>query len=209
MCGDTLDPTGAQGPPPSIDRLRQRMRAGDREAVGEFVRYYGAQVRRRVRGGMLRSHSRVFDSEDILSTLARRLGGLVRDGGLRAESEGELWSLVLTISGHAVLRKNEVSGRYRRLEQGADAGVGHALSARAASRAETDDPSRALEHEVGRAIDSLEDETDREILRLWLGGKTLRDIAGALGLPQPTARWRWGRIKTALRARLEDEERRV
>jgi DNA-binding CsgD family transcriptional regulator len=185
------------------------MRAGDREAVGEFVRYYGAQVRRRVRGGMLRSHSRVFDSEDILSTLARRLDGMVREGDVRAENEGELWSLVLKISGHAVLRKNEVSGRYRRLERGGDENVGRTLSERAASRAEPPDPSRELEMEVARAIELLDDETDREILRLWLAGKSLREISEVLESPQPTIRWRWGRIKQRLRTHLEDQERRL
>ena len=100
MSGDTNSPTaGATSP---AEALLGRMRGGDRDAAAEFVRRYGDLIRLRVREKLGASLRRVLDSEDVLSTVARRLDGIVHDGRLRAGTQAELWSLVTAIANHAV-----------------------------------------------------------------------------------------------------------
>ena len=62
-----------------LDSLVSRMAAGDREAVGTFLSLYGPMIRRRVRGKLRMSVRRLFDSQDILSTVGRRLDTIVRE----------------------------------------------------------------------------------------------------------------------------------
>ena len=52
--------------------LLARIRAGDRDAAAAFLDRYGPLVRRRVRGKLGQQMRRVFDSQDLWSTLARR-----------------------------------------------------------------------------------------------------------------------------------------
>ncbi|MFM9994440.1 MAG: hypothetical protein ACKVU4_01420, partial [Phycisphaerales bacterium] len=75
---------GADHDPRFLDpeALLQRMRRGDRAAAGEFVNRYGSRLLRRIRSKLSQPMRRVFDSVDILSTLARRLDRFVSSGQL-------------------------------------------------------------------------------------------------------------------------------
>jgi hypothetical protein len=74
---------------PDFDALLARMRAGDRDAAAAFVTRYGTRIRRRLRGKMSPSIRRLFDSQELMSTVARRLDAFVRSGRLAAVSEGQ------------------------------------------------------------------------------------------------------------------------
>ena len=73
-----------------VTALLQQMRAGDRGAAAVFVTRYGSRIRRRIRGKLSRAMRRIFDSQDILSTLGRRLDSFVHSGGVQATSEAAI-----------------------------------------------------------------------------------------------------------------------
>ena len=67
-----------------LDTLIARMRAGDRAAAAAFITQYGDRVRRRVSGKLSPAMRRLFDSQEIMSTVARRLDHCVSGGELAA-----------------------------------------------------------------------------------------------------------------------------
>lgn len=180
----------------AIDVLLARMRAGDREAAAEFIQKYGSRVRRRVRGKLGRAMRRLFDSHDILSTVSRRLDDYVRNGRLEAVREEQLWALVYRIAENALVDKSRIFRRLQRVED-ADGPFAHDLLRRL-ERAETE-RTEGARIEVDEALQSLDDLTDREILILWLHGKTHTSIAEHVGLAPTGIRKRWQKIKSRLR----------
>ncbi|MFT3684395.1 MAG: hypothetical protein QM783_05610 [Phycisphaerales bacterium] len=90
---------------PSVKTLLEAMGRGERQAAAEFVMRYGPLIRRRVRGKLRPSMRRLFDSEDILSTLGRRLDNHIHGGSFEPRSETELWSLVYAIAERSVVEK--------------------------------------------------------------------------------------------------------
>src|SRR5262249_29722926 len=109
-------PEGAAGkgrPDPSahLRALLLRMRRGDRHAAAEFVVENADSIRRRFRRRISGSVRRLFDSADLVSTVARRLDGIVGRGRLAAGSVGELWSLVMVVGRYSL---SEHAGRARR-----------------------------------------------------------------------------------------------
>jgi len=165
-----------------VESLLRRMQAGDREAVGEFIERYGDRVRRRVRGQLGPSVRRLFDSLDILSTVARRLDGLVRSNQLQADTQGQLWTLVFRIATNAVIDRRRV---YQRLQgvEGPDAPFAISLRKRLES-AEHERGEEGCELELDRVLRAVPDETDRQILELWLRDMSHVAIANVLELPQ-------------------------
>ena len=87
-----------------VESLLHRMRAGDRHAAAEFVTKYGPRIRRRVRARMNPSMRRIFDSEELLSTMARRLDQFVHEGRMTAENQARL-----SASGDGSCRRRIVS----------------------------------------------------------------------------------------------------
>ena len=60
-------------PQENVESLLRRMRNGDREAAAQFITRYEDRIRRRIRGKLNPSVRRLFDSQDIFSTIGRRL----------------------------------------------------------------------------------------------------------------------------------------
>ncbi len=182
--------------------LIRRMREGDRDAVGEFIARYGDRIRRRVRGRLSPGMRRVFDSHEILSTVARRLDELVSARQLRASEEGELWALVLRIARNAVVDKARLLERLRRAE-----GVDRQLAEELRAELERADAARAGggDDRLRALVGSIEDDTDRRILEMWLREVPHVAIARALGLPAGTVRRRWAGIRATLARRLADD----
>lgn len=177
--------------------LLDRMRGGDREAAAEFMQRFGPAVRRRVRVKLGMSMRRVFDSEDVLSTVTRRLDEVVRRGRLRTETEAGLQALVLRILDFALREKVRAHQRGRR-GQGSDHPLTHGED-------EVPDRSRqpyptCFETDSDTLMRSLDDDLDQEILLLRMHGNQLANIARSLGLEGPFVRKRWQRIHTRLAA---------
>lgn len=171
------------------------MRAGEREAAAIFITRYGSRLRRRIRGKLSSSMRRVFDSQDILSTVGRMLDVYVRDGKMEAASELQLWSLVLRMADNAVINKAKLFGRLEKVEEE------DGPFAREVLRRLHEAESRIREGamvEIERAIDLFKDNVDRQVLTLWLVGRPLGEIAELLDLTSQAVRKRWQTIKSIL-----------
>lgn len=172
------------------------MREGDREAAAAFITRYGSRVRRRIRGKLGPTMRRVFDSQEILSTVGRRLDLYVRSGRLQAVGEGQLWSLIFRIADNALIDKVRVFQRLQAVES-SDSEFAMALLAKL-ERAESSEPDGA-DFEIERAFDIISDQTDRQILTLWLLGQPHTVIAAEIGIAATGVRKRWQSIKERLR----------
>jgi DNA-directed RNA polymerase specialized sigma24 family protein len=191
--------------PPDADALLARMQSGDRDAVGVFIDVYGDRIRRRVRAQLRPGVRRVFDSQEILSTVARRLDELVHTGDLRATEEAQLWSLIFRIATNAVIDKSKALARLRRAEKSDRVFARRLLSQIERSSAGRPTADGAAEEEIARLLRAVPDPIDRQILELWLRDTSLAAIATALELPDGTVRRRWGNVKATLERHLRDD----
>ncbi len=182
-----------------VSALLEQMRAGDRSAAALFITRYGSRIRRRIRGKLSPAMRRIFDSQEIMSTLGRRLDLFVRSGGLTATSEGELWALVFRMADNAVVDKARV---FRRLEvvEDDDGPFAHYLlqRLRSAENATTD----GADVEIGIVLSSISDQIDRQILYLWLAGIRHSAIAEHVDLAPTAVRKRWQKIRGKLHDQL-------
>lgn len=185
------------------DLLLERMRSGDRAAAAEFIERFGTRIRRRVRGKLGPAMRRLFDTQEILSTLGRRLDQFILAGRLRAETAPELWSLVFRIADNALVEKSRV---FRSLEakEGEDSPLAYRMLGRL-READGHSPD-GPEIELERALGILEPGIDREILSLWLTGHQHNHIAESLGLAPTAVRKRWQKIRERLREFYEGTE---
>ncbi len=175
-------------------QLLGRMRGGDRQAAAEFISEYGSRIQRRARPRLGAAVRRLFDSQDIVSTVARRLDAYIAGGKLRSVNESQLWAFVFRLTSRAILDKVAVCARLRRCESE------DALLARPwATRLESIEDEREVDFEIEQAFAALPDETDRNILSLWLHDTPSHEMGELLGLPPGTVRWRWSRIRDSLR----------
>lgn len=182
--------------------LLSRMRAGDREAAAEFITRFGSRVRRRIRGKLSQPMRRLFDSQELMSTLARRLDAFVRSGQLEAATEGQLWSLLFRMAENAVIDKARVFRRLQAVE-GEDGPLAAGLL-RELERASRAGPEEC-DLEIERTFRALPDAMDRAILALWLTGSPHTVTAECVGLSAAAVRQRWVSIRERLRASLAGE----
>lgn len=183
-----------------VNVLLERMRSGDRDALGEFIERFGPRIRQRVRRRLAPSARRLFDSMEVLSTVTRRLDSVVREKRITANSEGELWALVQRVVERSVVDKGRIFRRLQRME-GEDA----PLAAELASRMNEPEESRGVD--LAAVFDRVADPTDREILGFWLRGLQPTAIARVMRIPPGTVRRRWHSLRQQLRALLEEEAR--
>jgi DNA-directed RNA polymerase specialized sigma24 family protein len=177
------------------------MRRGDREAAATFVVRYGTRIRRRIRGKLSPSIRRIFDSQDVLSSVSRQLDRMIAAGRLAAANEEQLWSLIHEIANHVVIDKARVLNALKRTD-GEDGALARSMLSRlhAAGRDGTDDGLGIVEE----ALRLTPDEIDREILLLWLHGTQLEQIAVSLDMKPATVRKRWQMIRERLTESLAD-----
>jgi DNA-directed RNA polymerase specialized sigma24 family protein len=167
------------------------MKSGDREAVAEFVFRYGDLIRLRIRDKLGPKLRRVLDSEDVLSTVTRRLDHLVRDRAIRAGSNAELWSLVAAIANHAVAENARAARREQNVLESAP-------RTELSTQAEDVKPE-PCDDALEEIVDALQDETDRRILWLRLHNHPHEQIASEIGSTPSAVRMRWSRIRRLLR----------
>lgn len=179
-----------------------RIRTGDRDAAAEFLTRNEALIRRRYRQKMGRAMRRLCDSQELVSTIARRFDKMVSDGEVRAASEPQLWALIFSIGDHALADKGRILQHLERVE-GPDSDAAREWRIRFA-RAERSGPD-GMEGELDSMLRSLEAPIDRQILTMWLMGIELQVIATELAMEPATARKRWERIRSKLRVNAEQE----
>lgn len=179
-----------------------RIRIGDRNAAAEFLTRNEALIRRRYRQKMGRAMRRLCDSQELVSTIARRFDKMVSDGEVRAASERQLWALIFSIGDHALADKGRILQHLEHVE-GPDSDVAREWRIRFA-RAERSGPE-GMEAELDSMLRSLEEPIDRQILTMWLMGIELQVIAADLSLEPAAARKRWERIRSRLRVRAKED----
>lgn len=155
---------------------------------------YGPLIRRRIRTRLGPQMRRVVDSLDIVSTVTRRLDACIRRGGVRAESESQLFALIVKLMDNAFLEKARRFQRLRRLE-------GHL---RDLAPPDTCTAGETAGAEEARAVwDSLENDDDRDLFVLRAAGLRYKPIAEMLGISEAASRQRWH----DLRGRMQNEVR--
>lgn len=185
----------------NLDLLLSQMKAGDREAAAVFMDHFGPRLRRRISGRMRASMRRLFDSQDILSTVARRLDAVVRRRSLKAESVGELCALVLCIGENSLIEKTRLFLSLERRE-GPDAPFAKSVLSRLRTAEER---SRdGAEEAITQAFAALDDPIDRQILTFWLLDHNHGQIAEFLGMSHAAVRKRWQVIRERLRDSMGD-----
>jgi DNA-directed RNA polymerase specialized sigma24 family protein len=189
-------------PPCTVADLLDRMRAGDRAAAAIFVRDYGARIRRRVRGKLSPAMRRLFDSQEILSTLGRRLDLFVLTGRVEATTEAQLWALVFRAADNALIDKHRAIKRLRAVE-GEDSPLAQRLLSQLRSVGPESD--QAADIELQRVFLTLDDPLDRTILALWFNDTPRAVVSEVSGLSIHAVDKRWTRIKARLRTLLEPE----
>jgi DNA-directed RNA polymerase specialized sigma24 family protein len=183
-----------------LTALLDRMQQGDRRAAALFIVENGDLIRRRFRRRISNSVRRLFDSQDLVSTLARRLDRLVHRRTLRAESVGEFWSLVMAM-GRFSLSERERNAR-KRGDFGAPRGC-HDRPADLEPCAGVEDGGNYAM--LDRCLKRLNDDGDATVLLLRLGGLSHTHIAEHMGVSVEAARKRWERVRKSLRG-VEDEQ---
>lgn len=179
--------------------LLARMRAGDREAVSEFITHFGELIKRRVRGKLGKGMRRIFDSQEILSTVSRRLDQYVCKGKLQAQDQPQLWSLLTRMIDAALVDKIRVYKRLHAVEQ-EDSDFARRLLVRMRD-GEARSPDGA-ELELSSAFQCLQSDVDREVLALWLNDVPHTQIAEQLDCTPAAIRQRWQSIRNRLKEQL-------
>lgn len=178
------------------EQLLTRFRSGDAEAVGEFLHRYGPLVRAHYRRKIGRSMQRLVDSQDLLSTIARRLCQRVQSQRVEAANSKQLWALVYRIGNDALIDRVKITSRLRSLED-AESPFVHALRSRLSG--ERVGSASEFAEELAQILEALPAHTDRELLIHWLHGESLSAIGDALGLSAAATRQRWRRLRSSLR----------
>lgn len=173
--------------------LVSRLRTGDREAVGEFIARFGDRIRFRVRDKIAAGVRRVCDSQDLVSTVARRLDDLVLHRRLRARNDAQLWELIMSLAAEALDEQREQ----------VDGGPATAIP----PAPPPPSPPRPEVHptDMRRLAAALDEETDRTILTMRVQGAPHDAIGRAVDMRPEAVRMRWSRIRKRLRRAFGEE----
>ena len=193
--GQLLDVQAKQGDL-TVEALLEQMRDGDREAAALFVSRYGPRIRRRIRGKLGPGMRRIFDSQDILSSVGRRLDAFIHGRKLTANNEQELWGLVHRIASRVLIDKARIFYQLEEVER-EDSAFAYMLAGRL--RQADRSSNSGIEIELDQVFEFVGDQTDCTILFHWLEGKDYAAIAEIVHLTPAYVRKRWERLKARLR----------
>lgn len=137
---------------------------------------------------------KLTDTEDILSTVRRRVDRIIYEGRLSAASNEQFYSLVHSVVERAILEKIRMGRRARLREQAAGAVRLRSLVESRGSEA------ISLTERIGRV---LTDPVDRELVLLRGRGLSFEMIAESMKMQPAAVRKRWSRIRARARVLLE------
>jgi RNA polymerase sigma-70 factor (ECF subfamily) len=178
--------------------LLERVRGGDREALGELLREYEPALQRFARahlGPTLRPHA---DSLDLVQSAHKSVMIALWSNRYEFSSPEKLLALAKTILRRKVAHLADRMGRQRRPDSvagdGSRPGLLQSLPDPEADPADAVEFRNALDH-VCRQLNDRE----RQILTLLLQGQTRKEIAEGLGEDPHVFRVYWGRVTQRLR----------
>lgn len=176
----------------SLRELAERVKMGNRVAAAEVVTRYGPLLRQRIRSKLGKGVRALFDSEDILATVARRLDAALVMGTVRINDAEHLLALVQRMMRSAVVDKARIVKRLRAAD-GHDA----EWSSRLLTQMCVTSPDLDADG-LDRLTSRLEHRDDRLQLWLWLRGESHETIAHELGITPAAARKRWERLRARM-----------
>lgn len=165
-----------------------------RERVADYLRGKEQEIRSVARRRLTRNTRGTHDSEDVYSSVLRRLDELASRGEVRPRSESELWALAKTIASNTAVSKTRLAERARALVA-EDGSYARSLLDRLQA-ANGDDEAMLL---LLRLAQSCDNSDDRQILFLRMRGAGYKVIAETLGISSDACRQRW----RVLRAKLD------
>lgn len=167
-----------------------------RERLAAYVLAHQSQIRAMARRNLTSDTRTVCDSEDILSSVLRRLDEMANDGVLRPRSERELWALIRTIARNtAVSRTRLIEHARQRLTE--DGPYAYELLQRL-NTYRSDEEATLLVH---RMLASVQDRTNRQVLALMLRGASHRAIGAFLEISEDASRQRWMAVRREIAAK--------
>jgi DNA-directed RNA polymerase specialized sigma24 family protein len=172
--------------------------AKDREALARYLLEHEASIRAVARRKLTAGTRSVYDSEDILSSVLRRVDSMAREGSLRPRSEAELWALINTIAANNAINRTRLIERARNFLT-EDGPYAYELLQRL-NAFKTDDEVTLLVH---RMLSCLRTAEDRQLLVMYLRGAALNVIAHHLKISAEACRQRWRVIRNLLQERFE------
>lgn len=186
-----------------VEELVTLIAGGDRDAAAVFVTKYEPMLRRRIRASLSMKTRRLFDSQDVFSTVCRRFDGYVGEGKACIQSPAEVLALLTRIARNSVVDKARAVQRLERVE-GEDSEFAGLLRLRSRTAWRDD---MAFEVDLDRCARCLGAEQDRTVFHRWLAGQSHEQIARELGVSADLVRKRWQLIRERLKARLLAEGR--
>jgi RNA polymerase sigma-70 factor (ECF subfamily) len=183
---------------PEVRALVEAARAGDREAFGALVsRDQGAAIRAAM--AALGSREDAEDvAQDAFVTAWRKLGGFRGDAAFRT------W--LLTIVWRKALDRRRVLRRHWQQHGAPDRGPGPALDQLVGTAADPERRAVAADmvERTRREIRRLSPRLRDTLLLAASGHYTYEEIAGMLGVPVGTVKWRVSEARRLVTARLRD-----
>lgn len=179
---------------PALDPLFVR----DRKAVAEYLVVHAERIRSVARRKLSAATRSVYDSEEVFSSVLRRVDTLVEKGQLHPRSEAELWALVEAIARNNAINRTKLIERARNLLTQEGPYVYELL--KRLNFYASDDEAHVL---VYRMLACLPEEVDRRILGLYMRGASHAAIASLLHITVEASRQRWMRIRRELEARFQ------
>lgn len=167
-----------------------------RAALASYLLEHRDRIRQVAGRKLTKSARRVFDSEEVVSSVLRRLDGMAVRGTLRPHSEAELWALIEAIARNTAVSKTRMIERARELLT--DEGPYAYELLKRLNACATDDEATLL---VNRMLMSLRSGPDRQLTIMVLRGASHRAIGDILGLTEEASRQRWKRIRDELTQR--------
>lgn len=172
---------------------------GARGSVATYIVQHADRVRAIARDKLPRRTRRVADSEDVLSSVLRRLDEMVVRGTLRLDSERELWGLIEAIANNAAVSKARMIERAQNLLT-EDSVYANELLKRL-NVCPGDDEATLL---LLRMTASIKNSTDRQVMTLMHRGVSHKAIGHLLGTTEGASRQRWQCIREELCKRFRE-----
>lgn len=166
-----------------------------RETVAAWALAHQREIRALARKRLTQKTRSVYDSEDVFSSVLRRLDGLAAGGALRPVCEAELWALVKQIALNTAVSKTRLIERAKSLLT-EDGPLAYEV-VRRLNACNGDDEAALLIH---RMFEALETSAERQILGLLMRGASHRVVAQLLGISEEASRQRWMAIRRRLLA---------
>lgn len=191
-----LSPRDLEPPPAPLEGPDSPLHS--RQALAEYIMRVGDRIRIAARRKLTARTRSIYDSEDVLGSVARRLDKMMFEGKLRPRNLDELWALTLAIANNTAVSYTRLRERMAILQREDGDYARHMTTI--LRRCSNDDEAQLLLYRVARMLD---DATSRQYFLLRARGASHRAIAAALDLNEETARYRWVGINRRLESLLD------